>query len=355
MVALALPVAAPAAPNPARPAGDSPQTGSIVASGHVDCFPAGTLDAQGRIATCETSAVLFDGRDVYIANDKPTGRRELSAVFSLPYGPAFSAAPVRYSLEATIQAANKFEDFALSPDRKTVFLGTGFDRYDASRPDLDTYSTLLAWPVGAPEKVGVVERSERGGYASSVAIRERLVAALGGAAYFKIEGLAAIPGDRLLFGVREQGRRHDDFGYQFRLVEFPYAQDGGKIKVGAAGRVVYDQPEVGAGQVPQTLGLSSVEYDSYNDRLIALTSYELGGDRIGAYLWTLPMADFAAGKPPRLVRDRAGAPLHFAHKAEDVTVIDADTLLVIHDDDRVYTGPFERKPHEGYWDIVDLE
>ncbi|MFY0991793.1 hypothetical protein [Halomonas sp. C05BenzN] len=61
----------------------------------------------------------------------------------------------------------------------------------------------------------------RDGVAGSLELRCKLDHAIG-FPYYKIEGLAAILGERgdglLLFGVREQGRTHDDFAYVCRLV-----------------------------------------------------------------------------------------------------------------------------------------
>jgi len=42
---------------------------------------------------------------------------------------------------------------------------------------------------------------------------------------------------------------------------------------------------------------SSLEYDPFNERLLTTTSYEQG-DRIGGYLWTLPMSQREPGGPP---------------------------------------------------------
>jgi hypothetical protein len=77
-----------------------------------------------------------------------------------------------------------------------------------------------------------------------------------------------------------------------------------------------------------------------------LTTYEDNSPdapRIGAYLWYQNLEDMEAGRKPQYVRDTNDLPLHFAHKAEGITVINASTLLVICDDDR-YISPIEGKP-----------
>ncbi|WP_240036475.1 hypothetical protein [Halomonas urmiana] len=143
-------------------------------------------------------------------------------------------------------------------------------------------SPELIWPLGEPDKVQVVDPDPRDGVEGSLELRGKLSGAIG-FPYYKIEGLAAIPGERgdglLLFGIREQGHA----------------------------------------------------------RLYLLTSFETeqdGEERIGGYLWELSLEEFRAGETPRLVTTPQGSPLEFEHKAEGLAVLDHDRLFVAYDNDR---------------------
>jgi len=107
--------------------------------------------------------------------------------------------------------------------------------------------------------------------------------------------------------------------------------------------------------VKQDIGVSSIEYDQQRHGLFILTTYEDKKNGIGAYLWFYP-----TGKSPQLVFDKNHKPLVFKHKAEGLVIMDKNTLLVIHDDDReqltVDTGRslVIRKTNQGLFSIVKL-
>ncbi len=57
---------------------------------------------------------------------------------------------------------------------------------------------------------------------------------------------------------------------------------------------------------------------------------------MGAYFWTLPLANLSDNQAPNLVlKQDSDSPLLFAHKAEALTVLSDDLVLLVHDDDRV--------------------
>lgn len=316
-----------------------------VLSGTVECFPGDTAPAGGKPPTCELSAVAFDGTSLVFANDKPAPDPQSSPVFAIDYRPGAgldSTAGKHPLMQPAFTGAIKYEGMAVSPDGAWVFATTAFDRYDADKPDFDRYNTVLVWPAGQPDAVRIVAGSERQGIASSVGLWEKFLAALdakaNGIAYFKVEGLAVLPGNRLLFGLREVGKDYKHFDRTIRLIEVGYTITDGVVTLNPDFTSVYDfkpDPKV----IPHTLGLSSVEYDRFNDRIYLLTSFEEGEppDTIGAYLWTLRPDDLRRNQPPMLVNGPDGKPLAFTHKAEGLTVLDADHILVIDDDDRIPT------------------
>ena len=195
---------------------------------------------------------------------------------------------------------------------------TGFDRIDSESHDLNDYNHLLIWPLGHPEKVQVVDPDPRDGVEGSLELRTKLNQAIG-FPYYKIEGLAAIPGERgdglLLFGIREQGQAHDDFTYVSRIV-------GAHYEVSESGNLVFvDEMREHYAFTPSKhsavrfdCGLSSLEYDPYHGRLYLLNSFEVeeaGEERIGGYLWEVSLSGFREGQTPTLVTTPAGLPLEF--------------------------------------------
>ncbi|MBZ9539342.1 hypothetical protein [Modicisalibacter tunisiensis] len=315
----------------------------VLAHGTLHCFPIGLRDAQGNPVNAEVSAVVHDGERLILASDKPIPGEERSAVFAVDVdgeGRPDEASLV-YFTQPLIKQATKYEDFALTADGRHVLATTGFDRIAEDSHALNAYNHLLIWPLGNPDAVSVVDPDPRDGVEGSLELRAKLDAAIG-TPYYKIEGLAAIPGERgdglLLFGVREQGKHHDNFEYVCRVV-------GAHYRVSAAGNLTFvdelrslyrfDPERFEA--VRHVCGLSSLEYDPYNHRLYLLTSFETeqdGVERIGGYLWVMSLDDFTAGREPQLVGDESGAALEFEHKAEGLAVLDAARLFVAYDNDR---------------------
>ena len=351
--------------------GVPPTTGEITLRDVVDCFDEG-LQEDGTPVYCEVSAVVFDGNDVVLASDKPIPGDGRSPVFSFPYPGSGSIAGSRtYLTAAALVNAIKYEDMTLTPDGQYVIASTGFDRVQDGSSEWDGYNTLLAWPVGDPDAVQVVSASTNDGVTSSVGLRDQISRALAtpvladGAPYFKVEGIAAIPGDRLLFGIREVGVKYDDFGYAVKIIAVSYRIVDGTLSLGDDFELIYDFDPGEQSKISQTVGLSSIEYDTYHDRLYLLTSFETGetDEGLGGYLWTLPLDGLNDGQPATLVTKASGDPLLFAHKSEGITVLSANLLLVVHDDDRVLgrdtvedpDTQFSRGAHQSAYALVSLD
>ncbi|GAH10015.1 unnamed protein product, partial [marine sediment metagenome] len=143
-------------------------------------------------------------------------------------------------------------------------------------------------------------------------------------------GLAAIPGNQLLLGIREFGESYKVFNYAIIIISVSYDIVNGELLLSDDYQLIYNYcpteklTELGG----FTVALSSIEYDRYHDRLYLLTSYEEESDGevtdedIGAFLWLLPINNLNTKKAPELVLKRSDStPLMFAHKGEGVTVI----------------------------------
>ena len=315
----------------------------ILAEGTVHCFPKGLKDDRGRLVNAEVSAVVYDGKRLILASDKPIPGEGRSSVFTVEVGPeAVDDTRLEYLSADAFVRAQKYEDFALTADGSHVLATTGFDRIHQVNHDLNAYNHLLIWPLGKPEAVQTVDPDPRDGVAGSLELRTKLTAAIG-TPYYKIEGLAAIPGQKgdglLLFGVREAGDAHDDFVYLSAVVGAHYRlTTDGNLEFIDELRELYSFDPDAHPAVRHPCGLSSLEYDPYHSRLFLLTSFETEGadgqDIIGGYLWVQSLEDFAAGVPPELVTLESGEPLEFEHKAEGLAVLDKDRLFVAYDNDR---------------------
>ena len=319
----------------------------LITEGTLTCFPAGLAHESGSLVNVEVSAVVFDGERLILASDKPIPGDDRSAVFAFDLVDGLpDPGSLQYLTADAIRRAVKYEDFALTVDGRYILATTGFDRIDDESHALNAYNHLLVWPVGQPERVQVVDPDPRDGVGGSLELRRKLDEAIG-LPYYKIEGLAAVPaladlGEKsdglLLFGVREQGQAYDDFEYVARLVGVHYRMtaDGNLEFVDKLCERYRFEPSEYAG-VRHVCGLSSLEYDPYNDRLYLMASFEIedeAGEQTGGYLWSMPLADLTRGTSPSIVEDAHGDVLEFEHKAEGLAVLDTERLFVAYDNDR---------------------
>lgn len=348
-----------------------PATTRILERNLINCFDKGLKSDKGKMVQCETSAAAYTGDKIILGSDKPIPGPHQSSIVSLTYkDKELQKDSLTYFTEPAFLQAVKYEDFTLAPDKKYIIATTGFDRVKAGSNAWDGYNTLLFWPRDNPGAVKVANPVTREGITSSLGIRSKLSAALAtqryprGMPYFKVEGIAAVPGNKLLFGIRELGAKYNDFNYAVKIVSVPYHFDKEELILGATFSLVYDyNPEVHP-LLNHRVALSSIEYDPYHDRLYLLTSFEEGekDESMGGYLWTLPIKAFNKGCAPKLVMKDKATPLIFAHKAEGLAVLDESCVFVIHDDDRVLgresienpETQFHREPHQAAYTIISF-
>jgi hypothetical protein len=304
----------------------------IVQEGLLDCFENGLANADGSPVTCEGSAILFDGQSVLVASDKDIpGERSSIFVWRLENGRPDTLRRGGALINPVLKKATKFEEFARTPDNKHVLLTTGFDRVRPGSTSWDNYNCLIYWPMGEAAKAKMY------GGETSVGLRSAFSKVLAGPAfpdgmpYFKTEGLTATK-DRLYWGIREEGKKYDDFTHKIKVVSVGYRFYGDSLALANDWSVVADI-HVSEPGLPVPLAISSIEFDPHRNRFWILTSYEKGSD-LASFLWTATLDELRAGKLTP-VRDDAGQPLRFRHKGEDLTFTDTRHLMVIHDEDRV--------------------
>ncbi|MVM41483.1 hypothetical protein GO730_33650 [Spirosoma sp. HMF3257] len=340
-------------------------TATITEEGFLNCFAAGT-SLNGKTVWCETSAVALDGKNLIFANDKdmPAGQ---SPVFTkTPETLADSTQSPTYLTQPTFTRARKYEDFAQTPDRKFILLTTAFDRIKPGSHDWDAYNTILYWRSGDEQHPKVLAPDDTS--RNSMVYRQRIAQVLannefpGEMPYFKIEGLAATD-NQLLFGIREMGKSYESFTYQAKIISVSYRTEKNgnteRIRLLDDWKLINDFDLANADPtLPKPLGLSSLEYDPFQKRFWMLTSQEDNKNgKLDAYLWTATSEELYGNKPFTLVRDPAGQPVHTAgHKAEDLTPLDGNRLLLICDDDtsRTTVGSRIRQPNQAAYTIVTV-
>ena len=345
-----------------RPASKLMDGGAIVKEGLIDCFQPG-LQAGGREVWCEASAVLSDGKNLLFANDKDMPDAD-AAVFYWVYSAnnMWSKKPT-YLSQNLFKTSQKYEDFSLTPDRKYAFLTTGFDRVKEGSAEWDSYNSLLYWPVSeTPQKIQPKAVHLKTGEKFSMGLREALSQALlspefpQGMPYFKVEGFAATE-NKFYFGIREEGKKYDDFKYKVKVLTVSYHFVGDSVAMGTDFQTLADidiaslQPNL-----PKSLALSCIEYDANRKIFWILTSIESETQGNSAYLWWASEEELKKDQL-NLVTDRStGLPLKFTHKAEDLTAVGENRLFVIHDDDRNRTkvGNQTRQPHQAAYSIVEF-
>ncbi|MBM3110477.1 hypothetical protein H8F21_19150 [Pseudomonas sp. P66] len=318
--------------------------------------------AAGHKVNCEVSGVARIGETLLLANDKPMPNPADSAVFTMALKNNRIIGTPSYLAVDVLRKATKYEALTTTLDGRFVIASTAFNKEgSALHAAADARSTLLYWPVEAPEKAQVISPSTRGNVTSSRSLREHISHAIG-TPYYQIEALTTAPGNRLLVGIRKHGASRKTAGFSFLLLSVPFAITDSGFVLGETFEVVWNLPpdqlmqalDLPAGSHPE-LGISAIEFDRYNqNRFYAATSFERG-NTLGGFLWVLPLEGDKPGRP-QAVRLKDGSPLQFTNKPEGIEVLDNSHVLVVHDDDRVRmknpdTG-VARQPHEFAYSVI---
>ena len=156
-----------------------PTSAVIIQRGVINCFEKGLKNKKDKTLFCEASAVVYDGRKLFIGNDKPMPKPTRSSIFTVAHNAnGVSLTPRVYLKAPPFINARKYEDFAITPDNRYILAITGFDRVKYDTPKKDPYNTLLIWPVNQPQLVKVVASGTTDGITSSVSLRNKFSQAL---------------------------------------------------------------------------------------------------------------------------------------------------------------------------------
>ena len=338
----------------------------ISKTGVISCFPEGTKNKiikKNKIeevdATCELSAVVFNNNQLIFGNDKSTDNALLSSIFSIPFHSSSLNSPIdnNYYTNNNFLFPKKYEDFAISLDHKYIFATTSFDRQSNN----SEYNSIIYWQTNNKDSVEFI--NIKAGDTYSKDLYKYISKSLNNPKYFKIEGLAVIPKNKILFGIREIGESYKNFNYSFKIVSVSFEEVNSKIYFKDDFKVVYNFQNTKK-YVKEDVGISSLAWDEYNKRLLILTSFEHQPKdknelNIGAYLWTLKLNQLSINKDPELIYTKDG-PLKFNNKAEGIAILNKNEIFVINDDDRelkptsIDSNIYTRKPNEAIYNIIRI-
>jgi len=340
------------------------KSAKITTSGYFNCFTNGLMQEEGKPYTCEPSTVVYNKGEIFVANDKAFPNNN-SSFFSFKFRENIKCKTRNYYNTPLFYYVNKYEASTITTDKKFLVFSSAFS-YPASHPkNGKKYNTAIFVNANNVTQ-GNVLHIGKDTTKNSIDIKYRLKNALksdkfpNGPNYIKVEGLTALPNNKLVFGVREIGNEYNDFDYSITLIQFDYEVINDAIQLKDKVSKIYKFTPDSSININTPLGISSVEYNAFDGNIYFVTSYELSEDseKRGAYLWYLSLEDFNLGKKPNLVMNSNNKPLNFKHKIEGLTIIGKNKLLLIADDDRV-TGEngnkFSRKLNQAFWCTLKLK
>lgn len=321
---------------------------------HVELIKTSVIRCPGDAAqSCELSGIAVtrpdrpgSARRAFVVNDKEARQKGSSSVIEIDIGATLDI-KVRGGLPLPGPVyPMKLEEMTLTPDGRFAIATTAFDRHDADSPRFDGFNMLAGWDLmdGTAREFGIVMADPGENHKASV--RRHLGATLDrhagqALAYFKVEGLAALPGNRLLFGIRAIGQDHQHATYSTILIEARYLERNGALLLDGTSpaHVVLDIGNALREASNADIGLSGLAYHAAQNRLYMLTSLEVQRDgklALDAYLWTIGFDQAGALDPASLAlaNNRHNATFRFHHKAEGIAFLDDETMVVVHDDDR---------------------
>ncbi len=332
---------------------------NIKKTGVINCFEEGKKTKFVKnnketetIASCELSAVVFNNNNLFFANDKSIYDNNISPMFSIPFinNDFKDINDITYYKNPKFLSTKKFEDLTATLDNKYIFATTSFDRDDSNYE----YNSILYWQPEYPNKVeflSVIENEKE-----TRDIKKYLQRELNSSKYFKVEGLAIIPDNKILFGIREEGESYKNFQYSFKIILASLIYKDSKYFLNNDFKLIYNFKNTNK-YIQENVGISALSWNKYNNKLFILSSFEQE-NTIGAYLWTLDLDKFYKNKDPSLVYENNLIPLKLNNKAEGITILNNNELFIINDDDRfikqtkINGADYLKKPNESIYNIL---
>ena len=328
---------------------------SIITYENIPIFEDSVLYENGLLYSAEISAVEYFDNIIVIANDKV--HPELSPVYTAKLQ-NHSVTGLQELRAEPYQTARKIEDITIA-NEFLVFMSS-FSH------TLDGYSTLLYAPKNDLSKPQLLTYHNPDSLESKD-LRLKLQKLLNEngyeSNYFKLEGIAAVPNNQLLIGIRESGKAYTDYNYLAAIISVGYTIENNKMYLNSE-PIWLNSYNLSSLPEGKHTGLSGLEYDKATNNLYVITSYEISetDEGLGGRLWvTNPGALFRkeALKP---VASETDSILLFAHKPEGIAAISEDMLIVFFDDDRILgrelienpKTQFSRKRNETTYQVLKI-
>lgn len=335
---------------------------NTVELGWINGIPPNLKQSDGTDIYCESSAVTRVGDRFLIANDKPMPEGDYTPCYSIPvkkdYPPVVEA--VQYEFAPLFEKAQKIEAFAKSSRLDLYFASTAFDRIKPNSNDWDGYNMIFYWEGNQYKTARLLFNTNENGVESSKSFRDILQHILG-VPYFKVEGLAVLPNNQLIFGIRELGQSYQNFKYTFTLISVSFLKTMDGIIINPDWKKWYEFNPGSFPGINKDLGLSSIEYNEDLNSLVALSSFEKEGEQSETYIWMLPLeSNYSFKKKPILVKDSDDKPYMIPLKGEGLSFYDKKTLFISFDEDRNISNlmrdkvTYKRENYQSGYGIVKL-
>ena len=339
----------------------------VVQFGLISGVPEGLQNDEGEPINFEASAVINLGDRLLMANDKKVAQTDASSVLSIPVQKKLPArVTAQYETANPLMKASKIEAMAKSPNFDLFFASTAFDRIQ-SEPVWDNYNMLFYWEGNQFNQARLLFKTDHQGTISSKNLREALHRVLksrkypNGVSYFKVEGLAVLPDNSLIMGIREFGPSYKDFDYTCTLVATKFIKTRDGMTIDPDWRKILEFYPSRHPSINKDFGLSSLEYHPESNSLVALTTFEEEGQPHETLVWFIPVQKrITPNTKAILVTDQYGEPLRLPYKGEGCTFLDKQNLLIVFDEDRnlstanVDGAPVQRKPHQAFYGQLKL-
>lgn len=332
----------------------------ITNDGYFECFEDSLMKKNGKPYTCEPSTVVFCNNNLFIANDKPFPH-DFSSFFSFNFSDTTNLNDYTNYTDSLFFLVNKYEASSVTPDAQFMLFSSSYS-YPASDPkNGDTYNTTIFVNPNDFSNSGVLHFKGNSGI-SSKDVKRGIKNALkcdsfpNGPDYLKLEGLAILPNNKIIFGIREFGNAYNDFQYTITFLQADYIQTNTSFVLTSDIIKIYEFTPSDTLGLELPLGLSSVEYNVFDSTIYFVSSHEIGTstDSICSYIWHLSLNDLNNNLPAKIIKGTDNKPLKLVHKIEGLTILNKNSLILIADDDRI-TGinenapSFTRKLNQSYW------
>lgn len=328
----------------------------IIAADKSTVFQKGMQYDDGTFVSSEISGVGFYGNRLYLVSDQPIPG--FPSFFDCQYQVPLNFRSGRFLGGSLIRSAYGFEDIAVSPNLKYLFLLTSFERLPNMADSAFFSNNVIQYlPINHPDSVFYLPRKTPV-RRDLIQFRKQIQKALSsklypnGPTYFKAEALTVVSDSLLLIGISRMGPDPYAAVYQAIILEAEYYMgEDNRVMMTSSVKESYqlffdDHPELTG-----PLYITGMDYDYYNKALFFTTAYNRGSRAadVGGYLWRIDFSDYQLHRPAELVYSAPDVPLHFAHKPSGVAVIDEETVLVICDDERITGEPEIFDPRKEFY------